>query len=164
MLRSSVFQIKDIRNLDLSDGTEENPQEHCHTKRRTLMSPQESKINWCTPNQLKMKHISPSLNPYPSRIPHHIQQVAWHTLQQSRDSVRHPSQFYKNINFSKKQDERSRHPISSRDESWFPVFDWRGKPSFHKHLKRSFPLGICMWEGPCVFCFKRNGPRDALIR
>ena len=36
-------------------------------------------------------------------------------------------------------------------------------PSFHKHLKRSFPFGICMWEGPCVLCFKRNGPRDALI-
>ena len=44
------------------------------------------------------------------------------------------------------------------------VFDWKGKPSFNKHLKRSFPLGICMWEGPCVLCFQRNGPRDALIR
>ena len=33
---------------------------------------------------------------------------------------------------------------------WFPVFDWRGKPTIHKHLKRCFPLGICMWEGPCV--------------
>ena len=64
----------------------------------------------------------------------------------------------------KQKDERSGHPISTGDESWFPVFDWRGKPSFHKHLKRSFPLGICMWEGPCVSCFKRNGPRDALIR
>ena len=46
-----------------NDGTEENPQEHCHNKRRTLMSPQECKIDWCTPNQLKMKHISTSLNP-----------------------------------------------------------------------------------------------------
>ena len=64
----------------------------------------------------------------------------------------------------KQQDERSGRRISSGDESWFPDFDWRGKPSFHKHLKRSFPLGICMWEGPCVLCFKRNGPRDALIR
>ena len=27
-----------------------------------LMSPQERKIDWCTPNQHKMKHISPSLN------------------------------------------------------------------------------------------------------
>ena len=69
-------------------------------KRRTLMSPQECKIVWCNPNQLKMKHISPSLNPWASRIPHHIQKVAWHTLQQSRDSLRHPSQVYRNINFS----------------------------------------------------------------
>ena len=67
--------------------------------------------------------------------------------------------------FSVKQhNERSRHPKSFGDESWFPAFDWSGKPSFHKHLKRSFPLGICMWEGPCVLCFKRNGPRNALIR
>ena len=57
------FPIKDLRNLDFPDGTEENPQEHCHNKRRTLMSPQEFKINWGTPNHLKMKHISPSLNP-----------------------------------------------------------------------------------------------------
>ena len=54
---------RDVRNLDFPDGTEENPQEPCNNKRRTLMSPQECKINWCTPNQLKMKHISPSLNP-----------------------------------------------------------------------------------------------------
>ena len=64
----------------------------------------------------------------------------------------------------KQQDERSGHPISSGDESWFPFFDWKGKPSFHKHLKRSFLLGICMWVGPCVLCFNRNGPWDALIR
>ena len=36
---------------------------YCHKTRITLMSPQECKIDWCTPNQLKMKHISPSLNP-----------------------------------------------------------------------------------------------------
>ena len=64
----------------------------------------------------------------------------------------------------KQQDERPGHPISSGEESWYPVFDWRGKPSFHKHRKRSFPLRICMWERPSVLCFKRNGPRDALIR
>ena len=64
----------------------------------------------------------------------------------------------------KQHDERSGHPISSGDESLFPLFDWRCKQSFHKHLKRSFPLGICMWEGPCVLCFKQNGLQDALIR
>ena len=64
----------------------------------------------------------------------------------------------------KKQEENSGHRISSGDESWFPVFDWRGKPTFHKHLKMNFLSGICMWEGPCVLCFKVNIPRDALIR
>ena len=56
------------------------------------------------------------------------------------------------------------HPISSGNESWFPVFDWIGKPTFHKQLKRSFPSGICMWEVPCVFCFMWNGTRDALTQ
>ena len=35
--------------------------------------------------------------------------------------------------------ESSMHPISSKDESWFPVFDWRFEPTFHQHLKWSFP-------------------------
>ena len=46
----------------------------------------------------------------------------------------------------------------------FPVFDWRGKPTFHKHLKRSLPSKIFMWEGLCVFCLKCNGPWDALTQ
>ena len=54
------------------------------------------------------------------------------------------------------------HPISSKDESWFPVFNWRGEPNFHKHLKWSYHLAIGMWEGHCVFCLKWNGPREAL--
>ena len=56
------------------------------------------------------------------------------------------------------------HPISSHDESWFPVFDWRGEPAFHNHLKWSFPSAICVWEGPCVFCLKWNGPQEALTQ
>ena len=32
---------------------------------------------------------------------HHIQKVAWNPLQHSRDSLRHPSQVYRNINFIK---------------------------------------------------------------
>ena len=58
----------------------------------------------------------------------------------------------------KQQDEKPGNPISSGDESWFPVFEWRRKPSFHKHLKRSFPLGICMWEGPCVYASSEMDP------
>ena len=73
----------------------------------------------------------------------------------------------KNIGTSisvKQQDESSIHPISSGNESWFPDFEWRCEPIFHKELKRSFPSGICMWEGPYVLCFKRNAPWDALIQ
>ena len=63
-LRAEEFHVlNEIRkNLDFPDGTKENPQELCHNNRRTLMSPQECKIYWVTPNQLKVKHISPSLN------------------------------------------------------------------------------------------------------
>ena len=63
MQRNCVFPIKHIRSFDLLHWTLESPQQDCHKTRRTLMSNQERKIDWCTPNQLKMKHISPSLNP-----------------------------------------------------------------------------------------------------
>ena len=56
------------------------------------------------------------------------------------------------------------HIISSRDESWFPVFDWRFEPTFHQHVKWSFPTAIGMWEGPCVYCLKWNGPRETLTQ
>ena len=57
---------------------------------------------------------------------------------------------------------RALHIISGWE--WFPVFDWRGKPTFHSHLKRSLPTDIGMWEGLCVFCFKWNGPWNALTQ
>ena len=47
---------------------------------------------------------------------------------------------------------------------WFPVFDWRGNPNFLKHLKRSLPTEIVMWEGLCVFCIKWYVPRDELTQ
>ena len=57
---------------------------------------------------------------------------------------------------------RAPHIISGWE--WFPVFNWRCKPTFHKHLKRSLPSEIGMWEGLCVLCLKCNGPRDALTQ
>ena len=81
--------------------TPENPQEHCHKTRRTLMSPPDCKIDFCTPNQLKMKRISPAFTPYPSRFSHHILQVALHPFGKSRDFLRRRSQVSRNINFSK---------------------------------------------------------------
>ena len=56
------------------------------------------------------------------------------------------------------------YPISSQDEIWFPVFDWRFEPTFHQHLKWSFPSATGMWEGPCVSCLKWNGPRETLTQ
>ena len=56
------------------------------------------------------------------------------------------------------------YPISSGDESWFPVFEWRAKPAFHKYLKRRLPSAISIWERPWVFCLNGNGHRDALTR
>ena len=55
------------------DGTPENPQDECDKIRGTLLSPQECKIALCTPSQLEMKPISPSLAPKLSRVPHHIE-------------------------------------------------------------------------------------------
>ena len=164
MLRSSVFKIKDVGNLDFPDGTEENPKEHCHNKRRTLMSPQKCKIDWC--NQINSRWSTFPLHWIHSHLAFHIIYNKW--LYILYNNAEFPwDNHLKSIGTSisvKQQDERSRHPISSGDERWFPVFNRRGKPFFHKHHKRSFPLGICMWEGTCVLCFKRNGPRIALIR
>ena len=39
-----------------------------------------------------------------------IQQVSWHPLQQSRDFLKHPSQVYRNINFSKATGWKTRAP------------------------------------------------------
>ena len=55
---------------------------------------------------------------------------------------------------------RAPHIISGWE--WFPVFDWRGKPTFHQHLKRSLPSEIVMWERLSVFCLNYNAPREAL--
>ena len=57
---------------------------------------------------------------------------------------------------------RAPHIISGWER--YPVFDWRCKPTFHKHLKRSLPSEIGMWEEICVFSLKWNWPRDALTQ
>ena len=69
---NSLFPIKHIRILHLHDGTPESPQEHCHKSTWTLMSLQEHKIIFYTPNQLEMKPDSPALASEPSRGPVHL--------------------------------------------------------------------------------------------
>ena len=97
---NALFPIKHVRSLDLLDGTTESPPKVPHKSRRTLISPQDCEIARCRPNQLEMKTNSPSLASEQVRIPHHTGQLAWLPLDNSRDSLRHPSQVYRNTNFS----------------------------------------------------------------
>ena len=81
-------------------GTTKSPPEVPPKSRRTQMSPQECQIARCIPNQLEMMTNSPVLSSEQCPIPHHIKQLAWLLLGNSRDSLRHPSQVYRNTNFS----------------------------------------------------------------
>ena len=82
------------------DRTTESPPEIPHKSRRTLMSQQECEIAWCSPNQLEMTTYFPALASEQCLIPHHTGQLAWLPLGNSRDSLRYPSQVYRNTNFS----------------------------------------------------------------
>ena len=95
-----LFPIKQVRSLGLLDGTTESQPEDPHKSRRTLMSPQEYKIAQCRSNQLEMTTYSPALASEQGPIPHHTGQLAWLNLGNSIDSLRHPPQVYRNINFS----------------------------------------------------------------
>ena len=81
------------------------------------MSPQECEIAWCRPNQLEMTTNSPALASEQCPVPHDTGELAWLPLGNSRDSLRHPSQVYRNTNFSTGTQEISMNPISSREES-----------------------------------------------
>ena len=100
MRSNSVFPIKTGRSLNLLDETPESSQEHPHKSRRTLMSLQEYEIARGSPNQLEMKPDSPALAPEQSPVPHQTRQMAGIPLGNSRDSLRHPSQVYRNTSFS----------------------------------------------------------------
>ena len=64
------------------------------------MSPQESQIARGSPNQLEMTTNPPALASEQSPIPDHTGRLAWLPLGNSRDSLRHPSQIYRNTNFT----------------------------------------------------------------
>ena len=82
------------------DGTKESTPEVTNTSRRTLMSPQAYQIARWSPNQLKMMNITPALASEQCPIPDHTGRLAWLPLGNSRDSLRHPPQVYRNTNFS----------------------------------------------------------------
>ena len=93
------FPIKQVRSLDLLDGTKDSPPEVPNKSRRTLMSPQECQIARCSPNQVEMTTNPPASASEQCPIPDHTGRLAWLPLGNSRDSLRHPSQVYRNTNF-----------------------------------------------------------------
>ena len=97
---NALFPIKQVRILDLLDGITESPPEIPHKSRRTLMSPQECEIVGYSPNHLERTINSPALASEQCPIPHRTEQLAWLPLGNTRDSLRHPSQVYRNTNFS----------------------------------------------------------------
>ena len=88
--------------------------------------------------------------------------MSWLPLGNSIDSLKHQSQVLTVIYFSTETWGKLSAPHIVVGWEWFPVFYWRGKPTFHKQVKRSLPSALGMWKGLCVFCLKWNGPRDAL--
>ena len=82
------------------EGTTESAPEIPHKSRRTLMSPQECQIARSSPNQLEMTTDSPALASEQCPIPDHTGRFSWLPLGNSRDSLRHPSQVYRNTNVS----------------------------------------------------------------
>ena len=64
------------------------------------MSSQECEIVWCSQKATLSGDKLPCTVFRASSIPHHTGKLAWLTLGNSRDSLRHPSQFYTSTNFS----------------------------------------------------------------
>ena len=64
------------------------------------MSSLECVIAQCSPNQIEMMTNSPALASEQCPTPHHTGQLAWLPLDNSRDSLRHPSQVYRKTYFS----------------------------------------------------------------
>ena len=99
MQSNALFTIKQVRSLDLLDGTKERPPEVPNNSRRTLMSTQECQIARCSPNQLEIMTNSLALASEQCPIPDHTGRLVWLPFGNSRDSLRHPSQVYRNTNF-----------------------------------------------------------------
>ena len=99
MQSNALFPIKQQRSLDLLFGTTESLPEILHKFIRTLTSPQECKIARCSPNQLEMMTNCPALASEQCPVPHHTGQLAWLPLGNSRYSLRHMSNVYRNTNF-----------------------------------------------------------------
>ena len=76
MQSNSLFPIKQVRSLDLLDGSTETPPEIPQKSRKTLVSLPEYEIPWGSPNQLKIKPYFPALAPEQFPLPHQTRDVA----------------------------------------------------------------------------------------
>ena len=74
------------------DGIPESPQEQPHKSRMKLMSPKESEIVQCNPNQFEMTPESPVFDLLQSPIPHPTREVARLTLGNYRHCLIYTSQ------------------------------------------------------------------------
>ena len=165
MQSNSLLSIKEVRSLDLLHGTRESPPEIPHKSRRTLMSPEKCEIAWCRPNKLEVMPDSTPLAPEQYPVPHHTRHVAWLPLGNYRDSLRHTSQVYRNINFITGTRGKLHAPYIISRRELFPRILLKRLSHFpQKHLKRSLPSAIGMWEGPWVCFLRWSGYRDAMTR
>ena len=157
-----MFPIKQVRSLDLLDGTTESPPEIPHKSRRTLMSLQECEIARCSPNQLEMTTNSPALASEQCPIPHHAGQLAWLPMGNSVDSRRHPSQVFRNTNFS--TGNGGKHHalhIVSRSEL-IPRILLKREPTFPQAPQEEPSLSNRYVRGTLIFCLKWSGYHDSL--
>ena len=144
MQRNALFPNKEVRSLDLLDGTTESPPEIPHKSRRTLMSLQECEIAQWSPNQLEIMTNSPALASEQCTIPHYTGQLAWLPLVNSRDSLRHLSQIYRNTNYSTGTRGKLHAPHNVSRKELIPRILLNSKANLNKHLKRSLPSAIGM--------------------
>ena len=116
------------------DGTNESPQEVPNKSRRKLMSRQECQIARCSPNQLEMTTNSPDLASEQRPIPDHTGRLAWLRLGNSRDSLRHPYQVYRNTNFSfgSRGKLHALHIVSRRSDSQDSIKEEGHSPTTHQ--------------------------------
>ena len=99
MQSNSLFTIKQVRTLDLLDGSTENPPEIPHKSRRKLMSPQECEISWGSQIKSRLSPITLHWLQNNSLFP--IIHDKWlDFLGNYRNSLRHTSSLYRNTNFS----------------------------------------------------------------
>ena len=73
---NALFPFRQVRSLDLLDGTTESLPEVPHKSRRTLMSQQECEIARYSPNQIEIRPDSAALAPEQFPVSHHTRQVA----------------------------------------------------------------------------------------